>query len=173
MTGTDKNLGTAVSEHGWYNTQCDKLLSTPGDYRELAVHEVAEILSIQCEQMMTLASLATKLEGRWLGGAQLPGFFRSKITDMGARHHIPSFHGIPKIHKTPTGMRPIIPCHSAIQNPAAKFVSKLLKPIIDQASTILQSSRQFCNELSKITIANPNKVWFVSGDVVAFIPTYC
>jgi hypothetical protein len=80
------------------------------------------------------------------------------------------FHGIPKIHKTPTGMRPIIPCHSAIQNLAAKFVSKMLKPIISSTETILQSSHQFCQDLSNLHIHKDRKTWLVTGDVVAFYP---
>jgi hypothetical protein len=170
VTGTDKNLGMAVSQREWYNVQCEKLLSDKESYTLLDTHEVAHYLTKQCTRMDYLADLATKLKGSLPGAAQLPGFFRSKITKTGERHHIPAFHGIPKIHKTPTGMRPIIPCHSAIQNPAAKFVSKILKPIISSTETILQSSRQFCQDLSNLHIHKDRKTWLITGDVVAFYP---
>ncbi|KAF8643191.1 hypothetical protein AX14_009599 [Amanita brunnescens Koide BX004] len=120
--------------------------------------------------MMSLAEEANTLKGLWPAAAQLPGFFRSLVTQQGHDHHIPRFHGIPKIHKTPTGMRPIIPCHSAIQNPAASFVAKFLKPIVASIGTILQSSRQFCRELKDITIPSGKRYYFVSGDVVAYYP---
>jgi hypothetical protein len=170
VTGTDKNLGMAVSQREWYNIQCEKLLSDTDNYSVLDTHEVTHFLSKQCTRMEYLAELATKLRDSLPGGAQLPGFFRSKITKTGDRHHVPAFHGIPKIHKKPTGMRPIIPCHSAIQNPAAKFVSKILKPIVANAETILQSSRQFCNDLSNLHIHRDRKTWLITGDVVAFYP---
>ena len=170
ITGTDKNLGMAVSQREWYNIQCKKLLSNPEAYRVIEVHEVNKILTKQCTRMNYLADIATRLKEVWPGGAQLPGFFRSNITETGARHKVPAFHGIPKIHKKPTGMRPIIPCHSAIQNPAAKFVSKILKPIISDTETILQSSRQFCKDLSNLSIHRDRKTWLITGDVVAFYP---
>jgi hypothetical protein len=170
ITGTDKNLGMAVSHREWYNIQCEALLSNTDHYRVLDTHEVMHYLTKQCTRMDYLADLATTLRESVKGGAQLPGFFRSKITKTGERHHVPAFHGIPKIHKTPTGMRPIIPCHSAIQNPAAKFVSKILKPIISDTESILQSSRQFCNELSNLHIHRDRKTWLITGDVVAFYP---
>ena len=109
--------------------------------------------------MERLADEATQLLGLWPASAQLPGFFQSLVTKQGNEHHVPRFHGIPKIHKTPTGMRPIIPCHSAIQNPAAKFVSKMLKPIVCALPMILQSSHQFCRELTDITITFPQHTW--------------
>ena len=170
ITGTDKNLGMAVSQREWYNVKCEALLSDTDNYTVLDTHEVAHLLTKQCTRMEYLADIATTLRDSMPGGAQLPGFFRSRITKAGESHHIPAFHGIPKIHKTPTGMRPIIPCHSAIQNPAAKFVSKILKPIISDTETILQSSRQFCKDLSNLHIHRDRKTWLVTGDVVAFYP---
>jgi hypothetical protein len=41
--------------------------------------------------------------------------------------HIPTFYGVPKIHKKPWKARPIMPCHSTILAPFAKVLSKLLK----------------------------------------------
>ena len=170
VTGTDKNLGIAVSECEWYNTQCMKLLGSEADYCPILLHEVNFILHQQCESMELLAIQAKALSGIWPGSKQLPGFFWSKVIETGKDHHIPCFHGIPKIHKTPTGMWPIVPCHSAIINPAAKFVSKILKPLIQRAETVLQSSCQFCIDLSKIMIPKGKTTWLVSGDVVAFYP---
>jgi hypothetical protein len=67
-------------------------------------------------------------------------------------------------------MRPIIPCHSAIQNPAAKYVSKKLKPLVEAAPTILKGTKDLAIRLSKINL-DSNRQWFlVSGDVVAFYP---
>ena len=64
------------------------------------------------------------------------------------KHHVPVFYGIPKIHKQPVKMRPIIPCYSVTQHPAAKYVSKILKPIIQLAPTILHGSKDLVIKLS-------------------------
>jgi hypothetical protein len=74
-------------------------------------------------------------------------------------------------------MRPIIPCHSVIQNPAAKYVSKKLKPLIEAAPTILKGTKDLAIKLSKINLDTNRKWYIVTGDVVAFYPNipleYC
>ena len=67
-------------------------------------------------------------------------------------------------------MRPIIPCHSAIMNPAAKFVSKKLKPLIQGAPTILHGSKDLAIKLSQVTLSTTKHWYIVTGDVVAFYP---
>jgi hypothetical protein len=85
-------------------------------------------------------------------------------------HKIPYFYGIPKIHKEPVKFRPIIPCHSAIQNPAAKYVSKKLKPLVEGSPTIIHGSKDLAIKLSNLVLI-PGAQWYVvTGDVVAFYP---
>jgi hypothetical protein len=85
-----------------------------------------------------------------------------------ARH--PKFYGIPKIHKQPVKMRPIIPCHSAIMNPAAKYVSKKLKPLIKAVPTIIHGAKNLVQKLSKLCIDTRHKWYIVMGDMVAYYP---
>ena len=67
-------------------------------------------------------------------------------------------------------MRPIIPCHSAIQNPAAKFISKNLKPLIQGASTVIHGTKDLAQKLSHLNIDTSRRWFIVTGDVVAFYP---
>jgi hypothetical protein len=87
-----------------------------------------------------------------------------------AKHKVPQFYGIPKIHSTPVKMRPIVPCFAAIQNPAAKFCSKRLKPIVQSAPTIIHGSKDLAIKLSKVKINRHRRKYIVTGDVVAFYP---
>jgi hypothetical protein len=97
-------------------------------------------------------------------------FLRSKITTPGKLHNVPTFYGIPKIHKEPVKFRPIIPCHSAIQNPAAKYISKKLKPLVEGSPTIIHGSKDLAIKLSNLVL-KPGAQWYiVTGDVVAFYP---
>jgi hypothetical protein len=131
VTGTDKNLGIAVSKRQWYNQKCLSLLENTSDYEVLSQTEADEILNGQCNSMRHLALLVEKWDETFIKGQlQLPAFLRSSLPKDEERPHMPKFHGIPKIHKVPTAMRPIIPCHSAVINPAAKFVQKVLDPIV-------------------------------------------
>jgi hypothetical protein len=167
VTGTDKNLGIAVSKSEWIIQKCQDCLDSVNDYRRLMPHEASNILSLKCKQMLDLSRRAND---NYALGKQLADFLRSRVTVKKAIHHIPVFYGIPKIHKVPTKMRPIIPCHSAIMNPAAKVVSKRLKPIVESAPTIIHGTKDLAIKLSKLNIDQSRKWYIVTGDVVAFYP---
>jgi hypothetical protein len=167
VTATDKNLGLAVSKRDWIIEKCLDLLNDDKNYRKLTTIESKQILDKKCTDMVYLAEMARIY--CWEEGS-VSEFFQSQVTETGKDHDIPVFYGIPKIHKTPTKMRPIIPCHSAIMNPAAKYVSKKLKPIIKSAPTIIHGSKDLAIKLSKINIRPGHKYYIVTGDVVAFYP---
>jgi hypothetical protein len=168
VTMTDKNLGIAVSERTWLDDKCLELLNDRANYTPLNPLIAQQICDKQCTEMELIALKAEPLLSD--SGNQLGKFFRHRITVKGDQHVIPAFYGIPKIHKEPVKMRPIIPCHSAIQNPAAKYISKKLKPLIEAAPTILKGTKDLAQKLSKVNL-DTNRQWFlVSGDVVAFYP---
>ena len=67
-------------------------------------------------------------------------------------------------------MRPIIPCHSAIQNPAAKYVDKKLRPIVVGSPTVIHGSKDLAIKLSNLVLKPGSKWYILTGDVVAFYP---
>src|SRR5260370_18326141 len=75
-----------------------------------------------------------------------------------------------KIHSTPVKLRQIAPCYAAIQNPAEKFVSKELKPIVKSAPSIIHGSKDLAIKLSQLNLSRSRKLWIITGDVVAFYP---
>ena len=150
ITGTDKNLGIAVSERDWIIEKSKDILADVNNYRSLEHDEVINILDRKCDEMEALSHTAHRYIDHSEG--TVADFLRSKITLRGEAHHIPQFYGIPKIHKQPVKMRPIIPCHSAIQNPAAKYCSKKLKPIVMSAATIIHGTKDLAQKLSKLVI---------------------
>ena len=173
ITGTDKNLGIAVSEKEWIISKCFDLLNDVNNYKERSLIEVNSRCNHQCQEMTDLALFAV----RNLESKQLAKYLRSKVTPfeedkptIRSKHAVPNFYGIPKIHKEPVKMRPIIPCHSAIQNPAAKFVSKKLKPLVKAATSIIHGSKDLAIKLSKLVL-QPGRRWYIcTGDVVAYYP---
>lgn len=168
VTGTDKNLGIAVSESAWIRKMSLEVVSNTKDYKVLSKVQAEIILNKKHTEMITIAEIAEVAYA--LEASNLPDFLRSKLTKPGAEHHIPVFYGIPKIHKYPVKFRPIIPCHSAVQNPAAKFVSKKLKPIINKAPTVIHGTKDLAIKLSKLHLQPGRKLYIVTGDVVAFYP---
>ena len=168
ITGTDKNLGIAVSRRDWIVEKSQDILNDLNNYRCLEHDEATHILNLKHSEMESIATLAKKHVDRHEG--TVSDFLRSKLTLRGESYHIPHFYGIPKIHKYPVKMRPIIPCHTAVQNPAAKYVSKKLKPLIKEAATIIHGTKDLAQKLSKLSIDVNRKWYIVTGDVVAFYP---
>ena len=173
VTMTDKNLGIAVSKKEWIINKCIDLLNDKNNYKERSIIEVNARCNAQCQEMDALA----KFVSQEFGNKQLATYLRSKVTPFEdertkvyQKHVLPTFYGIPKIHKEPVKMRPIIPCHSAIQNPAAKFVSKKLKPIIKAATTVIHGSKDLALKLSKLSLKPGKRLYICTGDVVAFYP---
>jgi hypothetical protein len=89
--------------------------------------------------------------------------------------HIPRFHGLPKIHKVPWKLRPIMPCHSVIFANFYKIMSKMLKLLIRQRPYVLESTHDLCQLLHKVDLRNHPRsagedYYIISGDIVAYYP---
>ena len=167
VTSTDKNLGIAVSKRTWIEMKSLELLCDTNNYRE--IHYLTMMQEVNCK--CTKAELiATKAESSVPNGKQIGEFLRHLVTENGKPHILPKFYGILKIHKKPVKMRPIIPCHSAVQNPAAKYVDKNLRPLILEAPTIIHGTKDLAIKLSKLNINTNPKYFIITGDVVAFYP---
>ncbi|KAH9474918.1 hypothetical protein JR316_0013386 [Psilocybe cubensis] len=169
ITMTDKNLGLAVSERDWILRNELNLLEDERNYEELEFEVAQEVMKSKMIQMQTLARTVED-EHLFLFELGLSRFFLSNVPEDGSSFKYPQFHGIPKIHKKPTGFRPIIPCHSVVFNPAAKFVSKELKPIIKSTPSIIHGTKDLFTRLSQLRIDSKRQWYFVTGDVVAFYP---
>ena len=168
ITMTDKNLGLAVSKRDWLLSNELKLLQDPRNYKELAKVDADVIMREKGNHMLDLANTAD--EHLFLNELKVGDYFRSLVSGAEEPLVYPQFHGLPKIHKKPTGFRPIIPCHSVCFNPAAKFVSKELKPLIKAAPSLIHGTKDLFTRLSQLRIDPRRKMFFVTGDVVAFYP---
>ena len=168
VTNTDKNLGIAVSERTWIIEKCLELVSDKQNYKFIHPLTMQQFCDKKCAKLEVIACIAEK---HIPNGKQIGKFLRHKITPKNELHTVPLFYGIPKIHKEPVKMRPIIPCHSAIQNPAAKYVSVCLKSLIKETPTVINGTKDLAIKLSKLKLL-PNRQYFiVTGDVVAFYPS--
>jgi hypothetical protein len=169
VLGTDKNLGQCIVTRQWFITETAKLVADPESYMELDLPTLNETLESQRVKINTLADNAFN----FLGHEQLSKFLRHLVpvqpTDGSVpKYTLPRFYGIPKIHKNPTRMRPIVPCHQAMQNPAAKYVSKVLKPVIEKLPYVIKGTKDMAMKLDKLQIV-PNRRFFLVGfDLVAF-----
>jgi hypothetical protein len=172
---TDKNLGCAIAPRSWILDKTASLLNSVADYIEVDRKAVVALIS---EKVGHMERIARSCE-HWDLQSQLPDYFRSQYRDSEAEYlaDLPRFYVIPKIHKSPIAARPILPCHSVVQGPAGKFVSKLLKPVIRAAPYIIHGTKHLVLQLSKLHLPHAKldggrlkRLYLVSGDVVAFYP---
>ena len=102
---TDKNLGVAVVTKSWLIENTTKLWNDPLNYRKLNALEREEHLTRKIKAVKMCAALAEHI-----GNEQLKDFLLSKVpakeTDESA---VPVLYGIPKVHKLPVKVRPIVP----------------------------------------------------------------
>ena len=166
VTMTDKNLGLAVSERDWLIRNEKSLLHDTRNFRQLDKKLADAMMGEKVTQLSLLASKSLKVP--LYEELKLNKYFMSLC--KGADHVYPQFYVIPKIHKTPTGFRPIIPCHSVCFNTAAKYCSKELKPIVQSTPSIIHGTKDLFTRLSQLVLDKNRSWYFVTGDVVAFYP---
>ena len=151
---TDKNLGICIVQLNWYNKECKKHLRSD-IFKEVSKQSIPYYqFRILCHNLIDAECNWTKAEKNFLSEAEL-------------MMSLPHFHGIPKIHKNPWALRPIVPCHSWFSTNPAKIVSMYLKPCYKYFPWIIQSTREFVEQISKLKLPHGKKIFLCSGDVSA------
>ncbi|GKV53541.1 hypothetical protein SLEP1_g60062, partial [Rubroshorea leprosula] len=137
---SDKNLGIVVTTRNWYLEQVKKFIELPvfesfiGDFPTF--HHLVE------RQLSELFADVTDETKFWISPKV------QKFLDQAEhRKAIPQFHGIPKIHKNPWKIRPIVPMHSYVTSTLSIVLHNLLLPIQRSFSWICESSRELCEEV--------------------------
>jgi hypothetical protein len=148
---TDKNLGLAVFHMDWYIAEIMNMISDGKTYRM--------VTTLDAEKLF--ATMIKKLD-KWKLPPNMDRFVREKT-----RKQIPSFHAIPKVHKTPWSLRPIVPSHSWVTSCLSQIIDHLCRPILSRLPWVVDSSKDVINNLEKIQ-ADSDDVWICTGDVVAF-----
>ena len=167
---TDKNLGSAVVTRDWLLKGSTSMLSAPRDYRKLNPGEEHVILQDIVNKIKTICDMNVRGLSLYLADPQLHKWLQSRLPSEDGVVTYPQFYVIPKIHKNPTGFRPIVPCHSNITEPLAKVVSKALKPLVFASPYIIHGSKNLAQRLSQLKLNRDRKVWIVTGDIVAYYP---
>jgi hypothetical protein len=90
---------------------------------------------------------------------------------------LPVFNGLPKIHKTPWKIHPVVPCHSVIQGPASEFLSKVLKTLLPDYPQILTATKELVHTFEVLAMPKlkslprnvwNNKLYLVTADIEGF-----
>lgn len=170
---TDKNLGSAVVKADWIGSKLSEMLFDEALFEQLDKAQLYQICDITIDRVSSHSTKAVQI----LGHKQMSKFIISTAPSVNSEsdrdYHIPTLWGIPKIHKSPWKIRPIVPCHSNIQAPLAKIVSKLLGPLVRKQPYVTIGTKDLVIALnSTLKGRKPKHRWWIcTGDVVAFYPS--
>lgn len=156
---SDKNLGLVVTTRSWYEQQIRGFMDLP----------VFQINQRSVEDFLEAASegLRALMRGNPHIRTWLTPRVRKFINEGHGLRSIPVFHGIPKIHKDPWKIRPIVPMHSYMTSRVATVLHHLLLPIQRQFSWVCESSRDLVRDVTRWNQEKRGQTRLHTGDVTS------
>lgn len=155
IQNADKGLGITVIDKDWYLQQGDKLLNnhsvepnytlTPIDMANHITNTTKNLLK-EKTQLLLNKSLAAYL------------LYRCNVSSK-----YPVLYLMPKLHKQPIGIRPIVAGHSYFLTPAAKIASVYWRYLYMNSRIIVQDTRTVINQLANLTF--PSQCILATADV--------
>lgn len=155
---SDKNLGLVVTTQSWYEEEIQSFMDLPV-FRTCHEGQVS-FFERASDQLRVL------MNGRANIRAWLTPRVRKFINEGYGLQNVPIFHGIPKIHKNPWKIRPIVPMHSYITSRVAITLHHLLLPVQRQFSWICESSRDLVRDVTEFN-RGKRAVRLHTGDVTS------
>jgi hypothetical protein len=147
ICNADKNLGLTVVHRGWYNNQLRQHLSNAAVYKQVHPTVVHAHIPVLKRQLVATGYVGTNT-------------FRGE-----ANSQIPKFHLLPKLHKTPIGVRPICGAHSWVLTPFSQALAADIQQHMDSCAAlsftgqVLSDSEDFTHLLHKW-----RKIWMHSAN---------
>jgi hypothetical protein len=155
---TDKNLGLSVMTKTCYIQECEKLLADSSTYQELNREDVIWYI----RQILIRITEFVQAEGATGPTAKYLSLSKHDTS-------IPTFHGLPKVHKKDWSLRPIIPSHSWVTKRCSELADFVLRQCIKEVLPwCVDSSRQVISLLHNESFIRSDSLWLCTGDVQSF-----
>ena len=177
---SDKNLGLVVCRLDWVLEQENALLQDTDTYIQVTDGGALSTLMQDSKQFVAenvwynYGTPTQELQPVYQPLTKQECDFIAKGVEF--NENLPRFYAIPKIHKTPWRLRPIVPCHSWYITNVAKVVQQRLSPLMDRFLWIIHSTKAMAATLSKVAVpvprlparyGRPQRLYICSGDVTA------
>jgi hypothetical protein len=154
---TDKNLGPAILYTSQYISQTlMEHLLTP-DYRQLSHQETTSTM----EKIKIILKNLIKANSQLLSKPELTYFEYSLCT----YHHLPIFYGLPKVHKEPISLRPVVITSGSLLVIFSTWLNYKIKELIPLVKSYVKNSFIIIKELQHLTI--PDNELFFSADAIS------
>jgi hypothetical protein len=168
---SDKNLGLTILDKKWYVDEGLNQLSDQSFYRGPLTEDIVKFPTIFIDRISRQANkLISRLNNSPLTTPQHIKYLKHCIL---TKRTIPTFHLLPKIHKTPIKGRPIVPSHSWLTTGFSVWIDSILQKILPELDIIIKDTKSLIIQLEKV-ILPPGEIWLVTGDVSSMytnIPT--
>jgi hypothetical protein len=165
VLATDKNLGIAVVSKAWYISECTNHLSDKSIYEQISDTEVIQRANQVEHWIASLLASAAKNTN----SDEFDIFVKYLLTRVTTENlSVPTFKGLPKVHKPLWNLRPIIPSHSWITAGASKVADYLLQPVLQLYSWVVHSTIEVINTVRGSRANRSNETYIVTGDVQSF-----
>lgn len=145
----DKNAGLTLMPIKWYDNKIMEHLNDVNTYMAIKSEPSKKILA----ELKWICTHFQKNSDSWY----------KKERD---RICIPNIYIMPKLHKTPIGIRPIIPSHSWYTTRAAKYLHRKLLPLTGKFPWIVQDRLKVITELENKKFSD-TKINLATIDVTA------
>ena len=146
----DKGRTTVILNKQDYHNKVKALLDDTNTYEKLTSDPTR---AIKNKLIQTLKE--------WRKEERIPNYLYNQL--YLTAENVPKFYGLPKIHKKDVPLRPIVSSIGSVMYDTAKFLAKIMKPLVGLNSHHIVNSEDFVNKIAKLEVPPGQKL--VSYDV--------
>jgi len=154
---TDKNLGPAIMDTSKYVHQILTEHLLTDDYRQLSQLETEDRMSQLRKDLKNLINANIKN----LSQSEITYFKRSLLS----RFRLPIFYGLPKVHKTPVSLRPVVSTTNSLLAVFSTWLDFKMKSLLPLIKSHIHNSIEVIQALKSIQI--PKNALLFSADAVS------
>jgi hypothetical protein len=154
---TDKNLGPAIMDTPDYVHQILTEHLLTNDYRQLSRSEAENKMDQLRKDLDNLLSA----NAQNLSQSEITYFKRS----LSSRFRLPIFYGLPKVHKTPVSLRPVVSTTNSLLAVFSTWLDYKMKVLLPLVKSHIHNSIEVIQALKNIQI--PKKALLFSADAVS------
>ena len=170
----DKNLGIAIISRDWYTHTVNTMLADSTTYTPIPANRALAVQRLHSNYVSKTLIAATRRHMQALRLTRPPMnsvFIRAGLdNNPPSMATIPIFHGIVKLHKTPTALRPIVAAHSTPLTNLNRLLAYALQPAVETSPRWIQSSTHLLSSLLTLQLPaaeNGKRIWLLTGDVAS------
>jgi len=148
---TDKNLGPALMDRDTYIRQVLREHLLTDSYTQLSKNEA----TTRMESIKSTLENIFQTNQHLLSKPEITYFKRSFAT----RFRLPIFYGLPKVHKNPISLRPVVSSSNSLLSVFSIWLDYRMKDLLPLVDSYLKDSTTLINELKNIKLPETARIF--------------